>query len=82
MIDTSNFITVIFGDIKFTEEGSEEGRTADIVRLDQLTKCAPWDLDDFCEKGLETYEAYVVPVEYNGNIYMKGRLMDNYYKSE
>jgi len=58
----NSLVEVLFGNMIF------EYNTATIIKIDKKTMCKIKDLDEFCEAGLDEYECYLVPSEYNGNI--------------
>ena len=55
-------VEVLFGNMIF------EHNTATIIAIDKKAMCKVKDLDEFCENGLNEYECYLVPSEFNGNI--------------
>ena len=55
-------VEVLFGNMIF------EYNTATIITIDKKVMCKVKDLDEFCENGLNEYECYLVPSEFNGNI--------------
>ncbi len=68
MNNSQELIEVWAGDFTFTEEPYR----AIINRLDKVIEVEPKDLDKECEHILTTYESYLVPSVYNGEIFKDG----------
>jgi hypothetical protein len=64
----TQMVEVIFGDITFLETEMDGMYKAIINRIDKIEKYDMDDLDYKCEEGLKTYESYLIPSEYKGEI--------------
>jgi len=68
MNNSQELIEVWAGDFTFTENPDK----CTINRIDKTIEVEPKDLDKECEHLLTTYESYLVPSEYKGEIFKDG----------
>jgi len=63
-------VKVLLGSFTFLEPQDNENNVyqAIVHRVDNEIEVSETELDEFCEKSLETYEGYLIPSMYHGVI--------------